>query len=508
MRTPQFIRHAAVYSFGTLVHERVRIFLVAAVYPLLAPADVRHVGMAAERRRHRAYLAAVQRPQASAAQLTTARAGPKRSVAAWSVRPLPLVGRRRFVGGGIALVAGPELGRALEVHDYPRCSNATMLVMLLEAMSGLLMTSCQARLESGLFMGVTVGQFFVRVGLSIAFVAWCGWGIWGLLTAAGLTAGGTTLFLLLREIAIGGLWPDRRTLVAMAWFALPFVPGGLGFLLLHNGDRFFLMKYADAAALGLYALGYKLAFSVSQFSRSPLYMVWNTQMHQAAFREDAPDVFGRAFSRILASYLAVGLALCLLADEVAVLCRSGLRRGGAGHPGGGTRLLLLDGRRPDGLRVLCFSADRLEDADYAGLHCGDAGAVCVAHPRTRRGRRRPGHSGRVCLPRRVNLVRHATRLPGALRMGPHRCGPRSGDRGLAAVAAGAAGSWAVLLKAALWPAWALTLWCSRPCLRHGEAAGARRRRRRSPGSVFGPPRGGRLARDGSKREHSGQEVAA
>jgi O-antigen/teichoic acid export membrane protein len=168
-------------------------------------------------------------------------------------------------------------------------------------------------------MAVTVGQFLVRVGLSITFVAWFGWGIRGMLGAAALTAGSTTVLLLCREVMLGQLRPDRATLFGMAWFALPFVPGGLGFFLLHSGDRFFLMKYADATALGLYALGYKLALSVSQFSRSPLYMVWNTQMHQAAFQEDAPAIFGRAFSRILAAYLGVGLALCLLADEAALL---------------------------------------------------------------------------------------------------------------------------------------------------------------------------------------------
>ena len=151
---------------------------------------------------------------------------------------------------------------------------------------------------------------------------------------------------------MGGLWPDLRTLGAMAWFALPFVPGGLGFFLLHSGDRFFLMKYADAAALGLYALGYKLAFSVSQFSRSPLYMVWNTQMHQAAFREDAPDVFGRAFTRILGAYLAVGLALCLLADEAAFVL------GGAPYAGGHQIIPIVV------LAYYCLTAADLMDSGF------------------------------------------------------------------------------------------------------------------------------------------------
>ena len=106
-----------------------------------------------------------------------------------------------------------------------------MFVLLLEASSGLLMTCCQARpVESGLFVAFSVGQFFVRVTLSIAFVTFCGWGIKGMLAAAGLTAGGTTLFLLCREFALGGLRPgpqDAKRDGPVRF--LPFVPGGLEF---------------------------------------------------------------------------------------------------------------------------------------------------------------------------------------------------------------------------------------------------------------------------------------
>ena len=317
MRTPQFLRHAAVYGFGTLVVNACSVFLLPLYLRCLSPAEygtlewLRGVGEIVL-----ICLLFGGLKQALLSFHGQSRTEAQRRCVVGSA--LALAGLVVLLGGGAALAGGPELGRALNFAT-PSLLEATIFVLLLEAVSGLLMTSCQARLESGLFMAVTVGQFFVRVGLSIAFVAWLGWGIRGMLAAGGLTAGGTTLFLLIREVAIGGLRPDRATLAAMGRFALPFVPGALGFFLLHSGDRFFLKEYADVTALGLYALGYKLAFSVSQFSRSPLYMVWNTQMHQVAFREDAPAVFGRAFSRILAAYLAAGLALCLLADEVAWL---------------------------------------------------------------------------------------------------------------------------------------------------------------------------------------------
>jgi O-antigen/teichoic acid export membrane protein len=371
------------------------------------------------------------------------------------------------------LVTGRFMSSLLEFNDYALLE-ATICVQLFEAMSGLLMTSCQARLESGRFMAFSVGQFLVRVTLSIAFVRWFGWGIWGMVFAAGLTAGSTTLLLLAREFTLGGLRPDRATLAALGWFALPFVPGGLGFFLLHSGDRFFLMRYSDATALGLYALGYKLAFSVSQFSRSPLYMVWNTQMHQAAFREDAPEVFGRAFTRILAAYLAVGLALCLFADEAALVL------GGPRYAGAAPVIPIVV------LAYYCLTAaDLMDSGFYVSRRTVWKTPITLASTV-------------------VMLVLYAALIPPYAAVGAalatlggfifhavltwwvtqrvfpvrYEWGRTGAALGLAVAAwlvsrlVPAGHSWVLPLKAALWPAWALTLWCA-GLVSHAEKQQAR-----------------------------------
>jgi O-antigen/teichoic acid export membrane protein len=54
---------------------------------------------------------------------------------------------------------------------------------------------------------------------------------------------------------------------------------------------------------------------VSTFSLTPLYMVWSARMYEEARSPEAPAVFGRAFTRILAAYLLVGLGLCLFEGE-------------------------------------------------------------------------------------------------------------------------------------------------------------------------------------------------
>jgi O-antigen/teichoic acid export membrane protein len=317
MQKPSFLRHAAVYGFGTLVVNACGFFLVPLYLSCLTPGEYGILELLSR--------------AGEVAIICLLFGGLKQALLSFHGHSGDAAERRRVVGTalllgalvallgvGLILVLGEPVRWFLNVHST-RLVQLAVGVVLLEALSGLLMTVCQARLESTLFMVMTIVQFLVRVALNILFIYCWRWGVWGMLAAGGCTAALTTLALALRELWLGGLWPDGRLFRDMVGFALPFVPGGIGFFILHNGERFYLPRCVSKEQIGVYALSYKLALVVGLFSRTPLYMVWNTQMHEAARRPDAPAVFGRALLRILTAYLTVGLALCLVVDELVVL---------------------------------------------------------------------------------------------------------------------------------------------------------------------------------------------
>jgi O-antigen/teichoic acid export membrane protein len=238
-----------------------------------------------------------------------------------------------LLGGGVALALAEPLCSWLQAQGHAISRDLVrlaVLAILLEPLTLIPLALIQARMESVTFVLITVGQFLVRVGLSIVLVAWLGWGALGALLATSLTAAAVGTGLCARELVRGAAWPDRTQVMALLRFALPFLPGGLCFFMLHHGDRFFLLHYRGEEEVGTYALGYKLALAVSMFSLTPLYMVWSVPMYEVARAPDAPAVFGRAFTRILAIYLLVGLGLCLFQDEV-VAVLGGDRYRGAVH---------------------------------------------------------------------------------------------------------------------------------------------------------------------------------
>lgn len=320
-----FLRHAAVYGLASLLVQAGGFVLLPVYLCCLGPGDygvLEVVGRLAETVGTLLLFGGFRQALMTFYQQAPDEAARRRVAGAAFV----LVVGSCVVGGAAALAFGSSLGAWLAPRVSgeggpldPWLIRLAILGILLEPLSLVPLGLLQARVESSRYVAVVVGQFLVRVGLSVLLVRFLGWGVAGALAATAATGALFGVALTARELARGVAWPDRGQLRAMIAFALPMLPGGLCFFVLHHGDRFFLLRSCSAAEVGLYALGYKLAMVVGVFSLNPLYMVWSSHMYRAAQRGDGPIVFGRVFARILAAYLFVGLGLCLFAREAVLL---------------------------------------------------------------------------------------------------------------------------------------------------------------------------------------------
>jgi O-antigen/teichoic acid export membrane protein len=191
-----------------------------------------------------------------------------------------------------------------------------VLAILLEPLSQMPLALIQSRVHSGTYLLISVSQFMVRVGSCFLMVGLFRWGAWGALLAIVSTSAVYGIVLSGWGLLSSGARPTYAHLRALLRFAFPFLPGGIGFLVMQHGDRFFLLKTLGQEEVAIYGLGYKLALGVGMFSLGPLYMVWSSVMYKAAQSPDAPFVFGRAMTRILAAYVFVGLGLCMFEQEI------------------------------------------------------------------------------------------------------------------------------------------------------------------------------------------------
>jgi O-antigen/teichoic acid export membrane protein len=320
-----FVKHAAVYGLANLLLQAGGVILLPLYTRCLTPADygvLEVLGRLAETVGTILLFGGFRQALLTFYQQSNGDSERRQIVST----TLGLYGVTCLLGGGPVLALAEPLSRWLSAAlgqggtaITPGLLRLAVLAILLEPWTLLPLALIQARVESTTFVVITLSQFVARVTLCVVLVAWLDWGVTGVLTATVLTGAVYGISMSLRELARGRARPHAAQVRALLRFALPFVPGGLCFFVLHHGDRFFLLRWCGREEVGLYALGYKLALAVSMFSLTPLYMVWSTRMYAVAREPDAAETFGRAFTRILAAFLFVGLALCLLQDELVAL---------------------------------------------------------------------------------------------------------------------------------------------------------------------------------------------
>jgi O-antigen/teichoic acid export membrane protein len=318
MKGEAFLRHAAVYGAANLLLQAAGFVLLPLYTRCLGPRDygvLEVLGRLAETVSACLLVGGLRQALLTHYQLADGAAEKAKVVSAAHF----LVGAFCVVGGGLALLLAGPLDVVLARHGHGLGAGLVrlaVLTILLEPLTLLPLALMQARVESLGFVLVTLGQFVLRVGLSVVLVAVYGLGVGGVLAATALTSILVGAGLSVRELLRHTAWPEPRRVWALLRFALPFLPGGLCFFVLHHGDRFLLLAWHGEEAVGVYGLGYKLALLVGTFSLAPLHMVWGARMYRAAREPDAPAVFGRVLTRLLAAFAFVGVGLCLFADEV------------------------------------------------------------------------------------------------------------------------------------------------------------------------------------------------
>lgn len=324
MSKHSFVRHAAVYGMANLLIQGSGFFLLPIYIRCLKPEEYG--------------LLEVLCRMAETVSTVLLLGGFRQALFAFYQQAEDQTERRRVVvtslllvgcsciGGGLLIqwFAGPITALSVNVtHDSNPLPvwlfRLAIMTVLLEPFCLFPLALIQARMQSIGYLAVTLSQFLIRMTLCILLVRGMHGGVAGALLSTVLTGSIFGIGLTVRELMRGLAWPDLKQMVGLVRFALPMVPAGLCFFVLHQGDRFLLYRFNPASEVGTYALGYKLAQAAHTFSLQPLFMVWCAQVYEAARRDNAPTFFGQAFTRILGIYMLVSLAGSLFQDEVVMI---------------------------------------------------------------------------------------------------------------------------------------------------------------------------------------------
>ncbi|MCD4728685.1 MAG: lipopolysaccharide biosynthesis protein, partial [Pirellulales bacterium] len=312
-----FLKHAAVYGFGTLLLQASGVVLLPLYTRYLTPADFGILEIL-ERTGSVLTILLMANGVSGAAFSFFCQARDDQDRAR-IVSTVSLVVWLGILIGMVAIIAGAQpLSQLLGIDDT-RLTILGLAASIVQLLPMLPMAFMQARVQSVGYIVASLITMFFRVGLVVLAVTWGGLGVWGVLWGTLIASLFSGLVLTAWEFHRWGFHPDPSKLLPVVRFAWPFMPGGLCGFVLFSGDRFFLLQHGGPDEVGVYALGARLAGIVSTVAFVPLFKVWSAWLYGVYRRPDGSRAVGRMITRLLAPYVFVGVGVCLFQHEILLI---------------------------------------------------------------------------------------------------------------------------------------------------------------------------------------------
>jgi O-antigen/teichoic acid export membrane protein len=307
-------RHSAIYGLGGLVSRFVALLLLPLYTRYLTPADY----------------GAVETLVALAAVLATIlRLGIASAFFRFYFDSTDSAHRLRVVRTSfwftmtmstVGLVAGLLLAGQISEWLFDTDGRTTLVRMafvLLWAQMNFEQMTALFRVEERAvaFTIATLANLVITVAATVVFVVVLDWGATGAI--AGNFTGTLAVYaaLLVYRHEQLGLTLDRPLLRQMNRFGLPLVPSMLALWMLNFGDRFFILKLADASDVGVYSIGSRIASAMVL-----LLTAFRAAWPAFAFSIEDDERARRAYSYVLTYLLFIAswaaLALGLLAPWI------------------------------------------------------------------------------------------------------------------------------------------------------------------------------------------------
>jgi O-antigen/teichoic acid export membrane protein len=190
------------------------------------------------------------------------------------------------------------------------------ITFLFSTLNSVSFSYLRAEQRSKLVSSFGVLTTLLSLSLNIYFIAILKSGVIGILYSSLITTALSATILTvatIREIDLGFSFEKLR---AIAVFGAPLVITSLSAFALNFSDRFFLQRFTNVSAVGIYALGYKFGFMMSFLIVQPFDMIWSSRMYQVAKRLDGPALFSRIFRYYSLVLVTVALGLSLIIKDV------------------------------------------------------------------------------------------------------------------------------------------------------------------------------------------------
>jgi O-antigen/teichoic acid export membrane protein len=179
-------------------------------------------------------------------------------------------------------------------RDYSLFIIITGLTIIFSSIYSFLFDLLRFEIRPWLYTIISTGVILIQILLNIYFVLILKEGVYGVLVANGI---GYFIFFVITVIyvfkrygiGLSGIWV-KRILV----YGFPLIGTGIAVWVLTSTDRYFLAHYAYLSAVGIYAVGMKLANFLGMFAGA-IQLAWGPFAFNIQYEPGAKDIYKKVF---------------------------------------------------------------------------------------------------------------------------------------------------------------------------------------------------------------------
>jgi O-antigen/teichoic acid export membrane protein/glycosyltransferase involved in cell wall biosynthesis len=150
---------------------------------------------------------------------------------------------------------------------------------------------------------------YLIAGLKMGFMG----AIWANVAISGIVAPALLIYALRLTHGVHLSWDKTRR---MALYGLPIIPALLALFVMHKSSNFFIRSFLGLDEVGIYGIGYPIAFLIQGLIGSSFGQVWGWMRFEVIKRDDGARIFARTLTYLMAATVFFALLLAVLAWDV------------------------------------------------------------------------------------------------------------------------------------------------------------------------------------------------
>lgn len=191
----------------------------------------------------------------------------------------------------------------------------TGMTIVFQALHSFLFNLLRLEFRIWLYTILSSINILLSILLTIYFVLLKGEGVYGALLAQGISYGLIfifTIFYVFKRYKFGFSYKWSKKILS---YGFPLIGTGIAVWILNSSDRYFLAHYLDLSAVGIYAVGAKLAAIVGIVGGA-LQMSWGPFAMDIQYEKNAKDIYSKVFQLFFIANILLILGISMFAIDI------------------------------------------------------------------------------------------------------------------------------------------------------------------------------------------------